>query len=851
MTHVTFVTHVTTAEVPRIAVFARALRLSLLALLRDGKSGELRVLMLALLVAVSALTAVGFFTSRVSLAVDQQAGEVLAADLRLQSRTPIGREYFDLAAAAGLDTAEVSTFPSVVLKGEDSALTAIRAVSSRYPLRGRLKVADVPFGPAREVTVLPGPGEAWLEPRLFGQLDARIGERIRVGQTELTIAKVLDYRPDQGSQFVDLAPTLLMRLEDVPATKLTQEGSRIGYAALFAGETQAVASFKEQLIARKKPGQRIVDIDEASPQIRSAIDRAGRFLNLAALVTILLAAIAVAIAARRYVARHLDTVALMKSMGASQRLVLAISVLELLAIAIIAGVSGALLGYAAQEGIAFLVRDLVRGELPRPALSAGWLGLMTSIFILVGFALPPLMQLRKVPPARVLRRNLEPPPLRYAFVYGSAIAALAALLYWLVRDPKLLGYVAAATFGTFVVLIAAGWVLVRSLGSLRGSVGISWRYGMANIARRGRDSVIQIVAFGLGLMVLLLLAVVRNDLMQQWRASLPENAPNHFMINIRPDQTAAIREFFATKSEVTPPQLVPMVRARLTQINGRPVGELQAPSERGRDFLEREANLTWAQTLQQDNKLVAGEWWREGDGGGPRVSVEIELAQSLGLKIGDDLSYDVAGEIVDAKVSSFREVQWDSFRPNFFMVFSPGTLDDSSGTYITSVHIPREQRSILLEFTRRFPEVTAIDLEAVLTQVRGVMDKASLAVQYVFAFTLLAGVTVLLAAIQSTRDERRYESAMLRTLGASRRVVLQGVAAEFTTLGLLSGTLAAVGATVAGYFLATRLFNLDYTFSFAVWGIGLAAGAVLVGVSGTLATRSVVNHPPVATLRGN
>ncbi len=828
----------------------KALRLAFLALLRDGKSGELRVLLLALLVAVSALTAVGFFTSRVSLAVDSQAGEVLAADLRLQSRAPIAQEYFDLATAAGLTTAQVSTFPSVVMKGQDSALTAIRAVSSRYPLRGRLKVADVPFGPAREVTELPGPGEAWLEPRLFGQLDARVGDRVHVGQMELTITQVLDYRPDQGSQFVDLAPTLLMRLDDVPATKLTQEGSRIGYAALFAGPTDAVAGFKEELTARKKPGQRIVDVDEASPQIRSAVDRAGRFLNLAALVTILLAAIAVAIAARRYVARHLDTVALMKSMGASQRLVLSISVLELLAIAIIAGVCGALIGYAAQEGIALLLRDLVRGELPRPSLSAGWLGLMTSIFILIGFALPPLLQLRQVPPARVLRRNLEPPPLRYAVVYGTAIAALAALLYWLVRDTKLLGYVSAATAGTFVVLIIAGWLLVRSLGTLRGSVGISWRYGMANIARRGRDSVIQIVAFGLGLMVLLLLAVVRNDLMQQWRASLPENAPNHFMINIRPDQITAIREFFAQQA-VTPPELVPMIRARLTQINGTPVSQLSIPSERGRDFLEREANLTWAQTMQRDNKVVAGEWWREGDGGGPRVSVEIELAQSLGLKIGDDLTYNVAGEIIDAKVTSFRSVQWDSFRPNFFMVFSPGTLDDSSGTYITSVHIPQAQRAILLEFTREFPEVTAIDLEAILTQVRGVMDKASLAVQYVFAFTLLAGVTVLLAAIQATRDERRYESAMLRTLGASRRVVLQGVAAEFTTLGLLSGTLAAVGATAAGYFLATRVFDLDYTFSFAVWGIGLAAGAVLVGVSGTLATRSVVNHPPVATLRGN
>jgi putative ABC transport system permease protein len=826
----------------------KALRLAFLALARDGKSGELRVLSLALLVAVSALTAVGFFTSRVSLAVNQQAGEVLAADLRLQSRTPLEREYFEAAAAAGLQTAELSNFPSVIFKGDDSALTAIRAVSETYPLRGRVKVADVPFGPAKEVRTIPGPGEAWLEPRLFAQLGANVGDKIRVGSTELTATRVLDYRPDQGSQFVDLAPTMIMRLDDVAATGLAQKGSRISHFALFAGKPAEVAAFKERLDAMKKPGQRIVDVADASPQIRSAVDRAGRFLNLAALVTILLAAIAVAISARRYVSRHLDTAALMKSMGAPQRLVLAISLWQLLMIGLIAGVVGAAIGYGAQEGIAYLLKDLVRSELPRPALDAGWLGIITAILILVGFALPPLLQLRHVPPARVLRRNLEPPPLRYLTVYGTAMAALVALLGWLVRDAELLMYVFGGTFVTFAALMLAGWLLVRALNGFRGNVGISWRYGMANIARRGRDSVIQIVAFGLGLMVLLLLAVVRNDLMQEWRASLPENAPNYFMINIRPDQTSDVREYFASNS-VSPPQLVPMVRARLTKIGSTATSEMSIQSDRGRDFIDREANLTWADTLQEDNKIVAGEWWREGDGGGARVSVEIELAKALGLKLGDELTYDVAGETVVARVSSFREVQWDSFRPNFFMVFSPGTLNDATGTYITSVHIPREQRPLLLGFVRKFPEVTAIDLEAILTQVRGVMDKASLAVQYVFGFTLLAGVTVLLAAIQATRDERRYESAMLRTLGASRRVVLQGVAAEFTTLGLLAGTLAAIGATAAGYFLATRVFNLEYTFDITVWAVGLVAGAALVGVSGTLATRSVVNHPPIATLR--
>lgn len=826
----------------------KALRLAVLALVRDGKSGELGVLMLALLIAVAALTAVGFFTSRVGRAVDQQAGEVLAADLRLRSRNPIDPAYFEAAHGGGLRTAELATFPSVVYHGDESALTAVRAVSAGYPLRGRLKIADQPFGPARETNALPGPKEAWLEARLVAQLGIGLGERIRIGASELTVTQVLDYRPDQGSQFVDLAPSLLMRLDDVAATGLIQPGSRISYAALFAGDAPQVAQLKRTLAARKKPGERLTDVQDASPQIRSAVDRAGRFLNLSALVTILLAAIATAISSRRYVARRLDAVALMKSMGAAQRLVLAISMLELLMIAVLAGVAGSAVGYAAQEGIAFLLRDLVRGELPRPALSAAWLGLTTSILILIGFAAPPLLQLKRTPPARVLRRNLAPPPLRYATVYGAALAALAALLWRLVQDPKLLLYLSGAALAVFAALALAGWALVRALGALRATVGVAWRYGIANIARRGRDSVVQIVAFGLGLMVLLLLAVVRGDLMREWRASLPEDAPNYFMINIRPDQTAAVREFFAGR-DLPPPQLAPMIRARLTHINGAPASEAQIPTDRGRDFIEREANLTWAEQMQADNKVVAGEWWRPGDDGPARVSVEVEIAEALGLKIGDALTYDVAGETITARVASFREVQWDSFRPNFFLVFSPGVLDDSIGTYITSVYVPAGRRALLLDFVRRFPEVTAIDVEAILEQVRGVMDKASLAVQYVFGFTLLAGVTVLLAAIQATRDERRYESAVLRTLGASRRVVFQGVLAEFATLGLLSGALAALGASAAGYFLATQLFNLHYTLDAAVWGVGLLGGALLVGVSGALATRSVVSHPPIETLR--
>lgn len=826
----------------------RAFRFALVTFARDWKSGELAVMGFALLVAVISLTAVGFFTSRVSATVNQQAGEVLAADLRLRSGRSIEPRYFEIGRQNGLQTAEVQSLPSVIFHGETNALTTIRAVSATYPLRGRMKIADEPFGTARETNEIPGRGEVWVESRLLARLGAEIGSNLTIGALPLRVTQVLDYRPDQGSQFIDLAPSLIINLEDLPATELVQPGSRVNYVALFAGDPTQVAATKAALEAIKQPAERLVDISEASPQIRSAIDRAGRFLNLASLVSVLLAAVAVAMAARRYAARHLDSVALLKSMGASQRLVLQISVFELLLLAIAAAVIGTVIGYVAQEGIYLLLKDLVRGELPPPSMDAAWLGLVVSVAVLTGFALPPLLQLRFTPPARVLRKNVEPPALRYSLVYGLAGGSIFLMLLWMARDVELVTYVVGGAVATIALLFGAGWLLVRALGSFRGGVGVAWRYGLANISRRGQESIVQIMAFGLGLMVLLLLAVVRNDLVSEWQATLREGAPNHFLINIRPEEAEGVADFFEGVGAGRP-ELTPMVRARLTAINGVPVQEITTftDQEEAEDRFDGESNLTWAADLKADNRLVEGQWWQEG--AGPQVSIELEVQQDLNLKLGDTVTYDVAGEFVTATVTSVREVQWDSFQPNFFMVFSPGTLDDVAGTYITSVHLDQQQRRSLVELVRQFPEVTAIDIEAILNQVRSVMDRASLAVQYVFMFTVLAGVAVLLAAIQTTRDERRYESAMLRTFGASRRVVLLGVAAEFTTLGLLSGVLAAFGATVAGYYLATQVLDLNYSFPLGVWLFGIAGGVLLVGVSGTLATRSVVSTPPITTLR--
>jgi putative ABC transport system permease protein len=828
----------------------RALRFALVALARDWRSGELRVLMLALIVAVAALTAVGFFTNRVGQAVAVQASEVLAADLRMQSSQPISEAYAAEAERRGLRTAHAMSLVSVVFYGERSQLTSLRPVSAGYPLRGRVRVADQPFAPARTTEDIPAPGEVWADARLLATLDAPIGGSLSIGAAAFRVTRVLDYRPDQGATFVDLAPNMLMNIADVPATQLVQPGSRLTYLELFAGTPSEVAAFKEYLEDARKPGERLLDIAEASPQIHRSMDRATRFLHLAGLVSVLLAAIAVAMAARRYAYRHLDNVALMKCMGASQGFILAISVLELVMLAFLGALIGTVLGYAAQQGLAWLLQDLIRGDLPPPTLGSAYLGLITAVAVLTGFALPPLLQLGDVPPLRVLRRNIDPPPLAYTITYGLAIGAIFLMLLWLIRDLGLVLGVAAGMAGTLVALLGAGWLLVRLLSRLRGGVGVAWRYGLANIARRGRESIVQIVAFGLGLMVLLLLAVVRTDLLEDWRASLPDNVPNHFLINIRPDERLRVQEFFVERG-VAEPKLFPMIRARLTAINTKSTSELSLESGRAQNFAEREQNLTWSGELQQDNKIVGGRWWSAADAGRPWVSVATDFQEELGLKLGDRLTFDVAGETLEVEIANFREVQWDTFQPNFFLVFPPGLLDEAAGTYMTSVYLTGEQRRSLVELVRRFPSVSIFDIDAMLKQVRDVMDKASLAVQYVFLFTLLSGITVLLAAIQATRDERRYESAMLRTLGATRRTVLQGVAAEFVALGLLSGVLGALGATVAGYFMATRMFDLEYSLDLWVWTVGLTCGVLVVGVSGTLATRSVVDHPPMATLRQN
>ncbi len=806
------------------------------------------MLLAALVIAVSAMSAVTLFTDRVRQAVATQAGEALAADLRVESINPLPAGFTDLAHRDAVADAQVVSFRSVVLAGDKSSLADVRGVTQGYPLRGAVQIADRLGAPPYDALGIPPAGEVWAEPSLLARLGAAVGDVLEIGSLRLRVTHTLEFRPDEGWRFMEVAPTVLLNLADVQRSGLLAPGSIARYEQLFAGDDRSIAAFRAALEPLLTPEQQLKDFRDGRPEVRASVSNAERFLVLAALVSVLLGGVAVAMGARRFVARRLDAVALMKCLGAHHRDVLRLNLIQLLILVVAAAAIGSAIGFVAQFGLTALLADFVEAQLPAPSLRGGLLGPLTALAVALGCALPPLLELGGVPPARVLRHDLEPPRLRYATIYGIAAAAVTALLYVLFRDFELITYLLIGAIGSFAVLYLAGRGLVAVLQRVRGGVGVAWRYGIANVARRGRESSVQVVAFGIGLMVLLLLTVVRTQLMVDWQATLPKQAANVFLINIQPADREGVGEFLRQRG-VAAPEFTPLVRARIAAVNGRPAAQFQAASERGRHELDDEVNLTWSNKLGPDNEIVTGQWWDNGDAT-PQLSLEEQLREAIGLKIGDEITYAIGGESFTVKLANTRRVHWESFRPNFFMMMSPGQIEEFAHTYITSLYVGAEQRTLTVDLVRKFPSISVIDIGAVLDQVRRSMNRAALAVQYVFLFTLAAGVMVLLAAVQATRDERMFESAVLRTLGARRSTVLQGVAAEFTVLGLLAGLLAAVGAGTIGYFLATRLFRLDYVPGPWLLVSGLVGGALLVGISGTLAVRSVVNESPVATLRG-
>lgn len=826
----------------------KAVRFALRSFGRELRSGEVVVLLLSVALAVAALTAVGFLTDRIGKSVARQANEILAADIRLRSPDPIPQQWRQAAETHSLRTAETQTFPSVIFAGDESSLTTVKGVSEDYPLRGHVRISDRLFSEQYEVEHIPEPGTVWADGALMARLGISVGDSISVGEVDLNVSAVLTYRPDQSIGFASLAPSILVNLVDMPRTGLINEGSRVGYALLVAGEEDAVNAFYDSVEDSLPDSVRVRNREDSSGRAGDAADRAERFLSLTAVISVLLSAVAIAMSARRFVHRRMDTVALMKSLGASQRFIITASSVQIMLLGILGVIIGCVVGFAAENLITSMLADLFQSDLPDPGLAPVALGSAVALILVIGFALPALVQLRNTPPLRVLRHDAIPPPPSRLFVAGSSLLAVAALLYSIIGDGRMLVIVLGGMLVISGSLYVAGRGLVVLIGRSRGGVGIAWRYGLANVARRGRDSAVQIVAFGLGLTVLLLLTFVRTELLESWQQSLDEDAPNQFLINIQPQERDAIALIFE-QAGIAVPDFVPLVRARMSTINGEDVKTREYPADDGRWMANREANLTWATTLSDSNELLEGEWWELDYQGPPLVSVEEKAALEMGVGLGDQLNFMIAGQEVELTISSLRSIDWNSFQPNFFMVLSPGALDDYPATFVASLKIDRSEKEVLLTLVRAHPTVSVIDLDAILEQVQSIINKASLAVQAVFVFTLAAGIAVLFAAVQSTIDERRFESALLRALGVRRRTVLAGVLMEFAALGFAAGLLASAGASILAFIIAVNLFELEYNFSPALWLAGLVGGTLLVCLSGFLAARGAINAPPIDVLR--
>lgn len=822
--------------------------LSLRMLLRDWRAGELRVLAAALLLAVAGITSVGFFADRVRLALERQASDLLGADLAVTTSQPLRPE---LAAAVpeGMRQASALEFPSMALSAQGSALASVRAVSAGYPLRGTLRIADVAFGPDRVASGAPAPGTVWMEPRLLGQLRVSVGDTVTLGEADFRVAAVLTGEPLAGGGILfNVAPRLMLALDDLERTGLVQPASRVRYRYLYAGDAGQVEALRAALERLRTPGERVQGVEDAQPQLRQALERARAFLSLAALVSVLLAGVAVAMSTRRFIARHLDGCAVMRCIGARGGTLLRLYGLQLLWLGLAAAFAGSLIGYLAQYGLERIIGGMMEMSLPAPSLYPLVPGVATALITLLGFALPPLLHLRRVPALRVLRRELGAISAAGVAVYASGAAAIAALVLWHSPAPRMSVYVLLGALLALALLAGAGYALLALLRLVHPSLGPVWRMGLLGLLRRPGTSVIQLMAFGLGLTVLLLLAVVRGDLLAEWERGLPREAPNRFLINVQPAQLDALHVFFADRGYEAP-ALFPMVRGRLFAVDRRAVDQDSYEDERARDLVRREFNLSWAAELQDDNRIVAGRWWGEEDSGSHQISVEQGLAETLGIRLGDRLTFDIAGTPIEVEVSSLRTVEWDSFRANFFVIAPPGVFDAYPATYISSLYVAPGEYRVLDELVRAFPNVTVLDVAAIMEHVRGIMERVTAAVEFVFVFTLLAGLLVMYAAVHATLDERIRETVLMRTLGASRRQLLRVLAVEFAGLGVLSGLAAATMAGLLGYLISARMLELSYVPGWELWLIGALAGGAGVGVAGILGTRFVLAAPPVRVLR--
>jgi putative ABC transport system permease protein len=824
-----------------------SLRLAMRMLARDWRAGELTVLGIALMLAVAALTSVGFLTDRVEQALRQQSHQLLGGDLLLTADHPLPDLFRQEAATRGLRVAESATFPSMVSLGDAALLAEIKAVSAGYPLRGSLRTAAVLNAADAPTSVVPQAGEAWPDERLATTLSLAPGTALTLGRIAVRSGPILTMEPDRGMNVFALAPRLMINLADLPASGLVQNGSRIRYRLHLAGETSDVKAYEAWANAQLGRGEKIESLDNARPEIRNVTERAQRFLRLAALLAVILAAVAVALAAERYMRRHLDGCAVMRCMGASGAQLLLIHGGEFLIFGLAATLAGCGIGYAVQAGLEQMLASLMLTKLPAPSLLPWLHGLLVGLTLVTGFALPPLLRLKRVPTIRVLRRewSASEPASVGAYLLGAAV--LAALMLWMAGELRL----GLIVLGGFLIALAFFALMARLLLAVLGRLrpagrGYGWRHGLVNLRRRLAATMVQAVALALGLTALLLLTVARGDLLDSWLERVPADAPNRFAINIQPDQRVAIADFFKSCG-LPPPELEPMVRGRLVQVNGEPVGPESYADDRAQRLVDREFNLSWSVTVPSGNTVSGGRW--HGATQAAEFSVEQGLAETLNLKLGDRLTYDIAGNRVEAAITSLRKLDWDSMRVNFFVMSPPVVLQDYPASYITSFHLPAGKAGVIPEMVRAFPNITVIDVAALVRQLHATIDQVARAVQLVFGFAVLAGLAVLYAALQASSDERRHELAVLRALGARSRQLSSALLAEFAALGALAGLLAGIAASLIGWALARFAFRLDYLPQAELWLVGMLAGIVLVVVAGWLGASSMLRQSALPALR--
>jgi len=835
---------------------------------RDLRAGELRLLMVSVALAVAALTAVGFLADRMQSGLWRDARQLLGGDAVVVSDQKTPLDFVQQAQKMGLQTNTNVSFPTMARatadQGGASRLVALKAVEPGYPLRGKLLLqsgaVNSPKGSDGSASVaaqtlanigIPAVGEVWVDPALLDNLGLKTGQMLGLGERSFRISAVIEREPDRGAGFMTFAPRVMMNAEDLASTGLVQPASRVTWRMAVAGDTAAAERFvkwaKPEVDLTHVRGVQIESLDSGRPEMRQTLDRASQFLNLVALLAALLCAVAVALAARSFAERQLDACALLRVLGQSQRTLTLSYGLEFLGAGLMASMVGVLAGYGVHMGFVLLLAGLVDTQLPSATWQPVWMGLGMGLTLLVAFGLPPVLQLAKVPPLRVIRRDLGGLQMRSGLVLGLGLAGFALTLLMVSRNLTL-GLITVGGFAVALLLFAglaaaALWLLRRTVPD---ESAPRWlRLATRQVAARPVFAVVQVSALSVGLLALALLVLLRTDLIASWRQATPANAPDRFVINVQPEQAS---DFLASlnKAGVQSPDWFPMIRGRLVAINGREVGPNDFDVERAKRLIDREINLSHSAILPTHNPLTAGQWAAEQADG---VSVEQGIADTLGLKLGDQVRFDIAGQTRDARITSLRKVDWTSMRANFFFLFPVSQMPDLPMTYMAAFRSPTNAVGFDNALVNQFPNITNVDMRSSLAQVQRVMDQVIRAVEYLFAFTLAAGLMVLLAAVGASRQAREREYAIMRALGAGRALLAQVQRTELLGLGWLAGFMASSMALVVGWGLARFVF--EFVWQPPLWAplAGGTLGALLAWAAGTLSLSGVLRQPVMQTLR--